>query len=814
MEELLAAELDQAGCVSISASQSRGADAGASHQQEAEQQEQAELSVLIECYQSSLWLWGQKKHGPVLKEVIVSFRRRPLEEPNRTFQVHSLSQQPSGLQDREQQNQGQGSLLRPGPKAFGDTCGQDNKGSPSGPTEGPSCPTDEGTRTSGRLEGSQDKEFPLNEDHGGEGSTAIVTPAAHEEPSWVGDQAAAGPDPDQAHIIPFSAFLEALAEGSQMCRRKVLSILEKVLIAAQDKGEQKKQHPTGGKDVLTNPAQSIRAEHLGRVQPVKQGPGQQLVEPKPDLELNMKEAAETGTPAEPAFRSPSPTVIDVLAQERRTSIFKSAPRALPRASTAMHSRGKQEQQQPTPCAQELMDTAQYISSEVLSKSRTVIQGLKQKEEQDYWEHSTDATLAVRARAAGAVSPAHAPHNPTADVLALLDTAPYTTDEILSRAMIVIHKSEEYTEEQRDWEQGTGEGMTAIAPEGWAESPGHTIHSHTADAPVFLDHNDYLRTEVVKKAVLMVQKPSEYSEEEQDRELIADRLKMVQRPSGHVQSIPAPAVINTQARQRWLRLVHKAMRALPLASTATSATGKEKKQLTADGMDLLDTAECIRRDVPDKATLEIQRPGQQIVEQQDMKPRRDVSPTVTATAAGKKSHVHETCSPTADGLVFLNAADCIHTEVVKKALRVTQRHLEETEEPWEQEQGVDEEMGAKARTVEAGGQTHFPHSPRADDQVLLDTAQHIPAPGEGTESPGHTLHSCPAGPPVFLDYNDYLRTEAVKKAVLMVQKPFEYPEEEQDQELTAERSKTAKNLWNVPKAFQYLQSSTPGLDTDG
>lgn len=35
-----------------------------------------------------------------------------------------------------------------------------------------------------------------------------------------------------------------------------------------------------------------------------------------------------------------------------------------------------------------------------------------------------------------------------------------------------------------------------------------MHSQTPDAPVFLDYNDFLLTEVVKKAVLMVQEPFE------------------------------------------------------------------------------------------------------------------------------------------------------------------------------------------------------------------------------------------------------------------------------------------------------------------
>lgn len=204
--------------------------------------------------------------------------------------------------------------------------------------------------------------------------------------------------------------------------------------------------------------------------------------------------------------------------------------------------------------------------------------------------------------------------------------------------------------------------------------------------------------------------------------------VAEKPAGRAQSLPAPTVVNTLARQRWLSLAWRVMRALSSASPATSGTG-QKKHPTADGTDLLDTAECIRRDVLDKATLEIPGWNAQIVEQQDMEHSRDVSPAVTPTAAGAESRAHH---PTADAPVFLNADDYIRTEVIKKAVLVVQRPFEEPEEPY------------------------------------------IPAPSERKESPGHTITDDDS---VFLDANDYIHTEIVKKAVLMVQKPFEYPEEQ-------------------------------------
>ncbi|CAN8220453.1 unnamed protein product [Coccothraustes coccothraustes] len=659
---------------------------------------------------------------------------------------------------------------------------QDNKGSHPGARDGTAVPTDEATVEIGTWEGPQDKECPPAEEHEGEGSTAIATPAAQEEPSTVGEQAAAVPDPGQAitYTIPLSAFLDALAKETQMSRRKALSILQKALNAAQGKGEQKSQQPTGCQEAVPEPAQSIRAEGLDKEPPVKQSPGQQLPEAEPDLQASMLEATEAGLPVGPAFRSPSPTVIDALAQERRTSIFKSAPRALPQAFTAMRGRGGQEQQQPMACARDLPDTGQSISSELLSKAMTLIPGINQTEEQEWLEHNMDATLAVRAGAAGAVSPAHGLHSPTADGPALLDTALLMTDELLSKGVIVIHGSEDHMEEQRDLEQVTGEGMMVTAPAEGTEGSGH---SQRADVPLFLDYSDYGGTEVVKKPVLMVQEPSEYPEEQQEQELNPEDSTRAEGPADRAQSLPALAVMDTETRQRWLKLVSEALRVRSVlrALYPDSITPTMFVTGQANQVDVQDTAEHIRRNVQDKAALGMQVSSQWNGEQQGMELNGYLSSDVTASTVGVERRAHETHSPRTDGLEFLDYYDYIQKGVVKKAVLVVQRPFDKPEEPWEQEPSVDEEMGAKARAAEEEGPAYVPQSPRANGSVLLDTAQYLPAPAEGTERPGHSMHSQTVDAPVFLDYNDYVWTEEVKRAVLMVQKPCEYPEKQQEQE---------------------------------
>ncbi|KAF4804085.1 hypothetical protein TURU_010994 [Turdus rufiventris] len=117
--------------MSVSASPSRDADAGSGHQQQqVSQQEQAGLLVHIECHQSPLW------HGSVLKEVIMSFKTRPSEEPDRSFGAHSSPQQQDSLEDREPQSQEQASSLRhcrtlnvtPGQVSANDRLGQPETG--------------------------------------------------------------------------------------------------------------------------------------------------------------------------------------------------------------------------------------------------------------------------------------------------------------------------------------------------------------------------------------------------------------------------------------------------------------------------------------------------------------------------------------------------------------------------------------------------------------------------------------------------------------------------------------------------------------
>ncbi|RMB89067.1 hypothetical protein DUI87_34525 [Hirundo rustica rustica] len=223
----------------------------------------------------------------------------------------------------------------------------------------------------------------------------------------------------------------------------------------------------------------------------------------------------------------------------------------------------------------------------------------------------------------------------------------------------------------------------------------------------------------------------------------------------------------EARRCSAKELLQSTEATALSALAPSAPGEEAKEEPKEGNYCLIPAVVT-------AQLEYSKPGsiQHLVEQQDVEHSGDVSAAVTPTSAGAESGAHESLSPSADEPLFLNAAEHMHTEVVKEAVLVAQRPLEEPEDPCEQKQSGDEEMGAKARAAEAESPAYVPHSPRADGLVLLDTAQSMAASAEGTESPGHTVHSQTADAPLFLHHRDFLQTEVLKRAVLMVQEPLE------------------------------------------
>ncbi|RMB92737.1 hypothetical protein DUI87_30884 [Hirundo rustica rustica] len=175
----------------------------------------------------------------------------------------------------------------------------------------------------------------------------------------------------------------------------------------------------------------------------------------------------------------------------------------------------------------------------------------------------------------------------------------------------------------------------------------------------------------------------------------------------------------EARRCSAKELLQSTEATALSALAPSAPGEEAKEEPKEGNYCLIPAVVT-------AQLEYSKPGsvQHLVEQPDVEHSGDVSAAVTPTSAGAESGAHESLSPSADEPLFLNAAEHMHTEVVKEAVLVAQRPLEEPEDPCEQKQSGDEEMGAKARA--AGGR----------EPCLCPTQPQSRWPGSPGHSPVH------------------------------------------------------------------------------
>ncbi|CAN8219855.1 unnamed protein product [Coccothraustes coccothraustes] len=121
-----------------------------------------------------------------------------------------------------------------------------------------------------------------------------------------------------------------------------------------------------------------------------------------------------------------------------------------------------------------------------------------------------------ARAAGADNQAPAPHGPTADGPAQLDTAQSMQAEGLDKSVLVVQELDELPREM--W--GQEQSKDKVTAEG-ADSLEVGLQRPTADATLLLDSSDYIRTEIIKRAWLMIQEPVQELEEERKQERSRD-----------------------------------------------------------------------------------------------------------------------------------------------------------------------------------------------------------------------------------------------------------------------------------------------------
>lgn len=102
------------------------------------------------------------------------------------------------------------------------------------------------------------------------------------------------------------------------------------------------------------------------------------------------------------------------------------------------------------------------------------------------------------------------------------------------------------EPEEEWEQeGSRDKVTtATTTAEGPESPAHAPRSPTADNPPLLDMADCIRTETVKKAHFVVQRPSQEVKKQQDWE--QSPYEATARPAGCAYSLLASTVITSPA----------------------------------------------------------------------------------------------------------------------------------------------------------------------------------------------------------------------------------------------------------------------------
>ncbi|XP_017666563.1 PREDICTED: uncharacterized protein LOC108495402 [Lepidothrix coronata] len=779
-KEQLTAHMKQAHGRASSASLGSDADARRGHWEQTAQQDTASPSVRIE-YNPGSMSGGHKKKGTVVKQIIVSFKRKPPEELCRNCLTHtplrrtSLPQQQEDRELQQPENEG---------KCFS-------------------------RRQSGGLYGRPGQ---------------VGAKDGMRQPKTGRDRSMSFPwttrQQPQVVYVKFTKGTMSKQEALE-CLEAHTATSEPVALAEEEEREE-------GVD-----------KKLSQEERWEDGISRQL-----DLKLSMSEATAAETPAGHTYRSPSLTVIDALAHERRTS-FQRAPRALHRASTATESRRSSrsslspeepEKQHARDCTPALLDTAQYITGEVVHKAVTVIQEpSEQTEEQQDLEDSMDVSLATPA---GAEDQTPAPDSPTNN--GLLDTAQYIKGGVVREAVTVIQEPSEQTEEQQDLEDSMD---VSLATPAGAEDQTPAPDSPTNNG--LLDTAQYIKGGVVRKAVTVIQEPSEQTEEQRDLENSMD--VSLATSAGAEDQTPAPdsptddalldtaqyikggvvrkAVIVTQGPKEQTEEQQDLDQNMDEVTKATATTeGTESPpdaphSPTDDAPVLLDTDEYNRTKVLGKGVIVIQGTNQQPEELRDLEQSTDEVTRATATAAGAKipRHIPHTAphSPTDDAPVLLDTAQYIRTEVVRKAVIMTQAPVLKLEEQWNREGSMDEVMAATATTAEVTeSPAYAPNCPTTDAPTLLDTFQDIrnevqgkatllvqspeqqpeeqqdleqgvdevvraTATAAGAESPAHALHSPTDNASILLNTDEYNRTKVLGKGVIVIQGTNQQPEELKD-----------------------------------
>ncbi|XP_056370136.1 uncharacterized protein LOC130265241 [Oenanthe melanoleuca] len=597
-EEQLAAWSAQALGLAISASLSRDAGAGTGHQQQAVQQEPLGLSVHIEFCQSTTWLWGHKKQGPFVREVILSFKRRPPEDLNRSFPAKSagrrgllwkvtLAQQQDDLQDRElQQSESQGqcfSLRCCG--GLNDTPGQmilEPLGAQSPIIEPVALAREQECEDAIHAELSEEEEWAdaiyteLSEEEAWE--DAIDTELVEEE-EWQdaidtelsqGTDAVASPPASLVHYGVSSLGLEENTgprEGPSCCS----SVGREAAGEAADKLLRASPAPVHPADAqLADSALLVALEEEEHHTPFKHE------EAEPPASSALVEAAraagaENQTPAPHGPTAHGLTQLDAAQTMGAEGVDKTVlvqgldkpPREMwgqeqskDKVTGATAITGAENLEaglhNPTTDALLLLDSADYIRTETVKRAWLMIQEpVHQPEEEWQQERSMDDVTAATARAEGLESPADALHSPTVDTPPLLDMADYTRTEVVKKAWLMVQEPVQEPEEKWEQKGSRDKVTTATARASGAESPAHAQHSPTVDNPALLDMDNCIRTEIVEKAHCVVPSKRPFQEVKEQQDQKKSPVEAIASPAGYGYSLLTSTVLNTSARERLL-----------------------------------------------------------------------------------------------------------------------------------------------------------------------------------------------------------------------------------------------------------------------
>ncbi|KAF4793159.1 hypothetical protein TURU_114131 [Turdus rufiventris] len=607
---------------SVSAFLNRDRRAGTGHQQQAAQQEPPGLSVCIECYQSATWLQGHKKQGPFVREVIVSFTRRPPKDVDGSYPAKSscrqgplwkatVPQQQDGLQDRELQqpeSQGQDFSLRcsgglndtPGQVSAEDGMGWPEMGLDRGTSlswvAGCATPQVTGKFTKGILDkqvileqlGAQApiiKPVALTREQECEDATdaelseeeewadAIYTGLSEEE-EWE-DAIDAGLSEEEewqdATDTELSRGTDVVASprACWVCYWVNSSDLEDSKGSHADPREAPSCRSSVGRE-----APGEAADKLLRASPAPVHPADaQLADsalpallPKEEEHHTPFKHEEAEPPASSALEPPASSAPMEAARAAGTENQAPAPHG------------------PTAHGLAQLDTAQTVGAEDLDKAVLVVQGLD-KASREMWdqEQSKDKVTRAMATTEGAENLEVGLHSPISNAVLLLDSTDYIRTEPVQRAWLMIQEPVHQPEEERQQEKSMDDVTAATARAEGPESPADAPHSPTVYTPPLLDMADYIRTEVVKRAWLMVQEPVQEPEEEWEQEGSRDKVRTA---------------------------ISKAAGAESPAHTPQSPT--------VDNPAPLDMADCIRTEIVEKVPSK--RPFQEMKEQQDWKKR--------------------------------------------------------------------------------------------------------------------------------------------------------------------------------------------------